>query len=113
MGKKKKPAPRPACVRKVDPGLTRNDTACAVSVFLLLVLALDDLGLADQDRPALELVERLHQREVLVGAVLWHLAVGRTFAGFFLGLLARIVPSPVAGSIFHFGPLAAVQVLVQ
>src|SRR6476620_11339042 len=57
------------------------------SLLLLLVLVLDDLGLAHEHRAALELVERLHQLEVLVASQLGHLAVGDRLARFFLGLL--------------------------
>src|SRR5687767_10289407 len=66
-----------------------SSTRADSSVLFLLVLVLDDdLGLADQHRRTLEAVERLHQREVLVGAELGHLAVLRRLLGFFLEALA-------------------------
>src|SRR5688572_24097649 len=83
------------------------------SVVFLFALVLDDLGLADQHRPALELVQGLHQLEVLVAAEFGHLAVGGRLLGFFLGLLARFLAGLLADGILHFGPLAAAQVLVQ
>src|SRR3954463_15015650 len=79
------------------------------SLFLLLVLVLDDLGLADQHRTALQLVDGLRQLEVLVAAQLGRTALGGRLARFLLGLLHRQFAQLLARGVLDLGALAAVQ----
>src|SRR6218665_2696448 len=99
------PVSRGAAQHHAGPGHAR-------SIVFLFFLALRQ-RFADQHRMTLELIERLLQLEVLVGAKLRRPAVGDGLFGLVLQAQAGFFAGFFTGLVLLFFALAAAQVLVQ